>query len=193
MPGEISGVLTMVPRVPVVGAVVGTLAVGSVAQSGCRVTVLDHSGVGCVTYDLSALPQRTFNLSDSWPEPYLVAPPCAVADTSGCPPCKDLHQAAGVVQLIGPPGRQLDGCAGTRCIPCDGVGDSNIRSKTAALNIGLNLTYGGGEGGRSVTYQLICDPSAPADNPPEPHVLTNPAYRVVWKHPAACGKAVSPG
>eukprot|EP00037_Helgoeca_nana_P008927 m.78747 g.78747 ORF g.78747 m.78747 type:complete len:396 (+) comp19235_c0_seq4:192-1379(+) len=156
-----------------------TVALG--APESCTVNVLAQTS-GCVQFNLSALPQLTYLRSDGYPESYLIAPPCGLADRSNCTACANAPPA-GVYQLM-----PQTGCAGDRCIRCDGGSFTDPKIEGAALNVGINISYGGGDGGRQTTYSLICDKSVDAANGPDSIVLTDPAYRVVWRHPAACGQ-----
>lgn len=70
------------------------------AQSGsCQFVAPTADGSACNIFDLSGLPNVVYNISDSWPEPYLVASPCHTVDTSKCPACAQATPA-GVVQLL---------------------------------------------------------------------------------------------
>jgi hypothetical protein len=59
--------------------------------AGCT---FEFTGRSCsrLSWDLTnltaAVPAGVLHLNDSWPEPYLVAPPCHTVDISACPACK---------------------------------------------------------------------------------------------------------
>eukprot|EP00041_Stephanoeca_diplocostata_P027835 m.773850 g.773850 ORF g.773850 m.773850 type:complete len:551 (+) comp23254_c1_seq13:200-1852(+) len=162
-------------------------------QSGpCRFVVAATDGSSCNVFDLSGLPNAVYNISDSWPEPYLVAPPCQTVDTSGCSACAKAAPA-GVVQLLG--AKDADpknawGCNGPRCIRCDGDDFASPKIVAGGATEGINITYGGGDAGRFVTYIMVCDPNAPRTNGPDP--LMKQAYYVTWRTPLACGTPAPP-
>ena len=85
------------------------------------------------------------------------------------------------------------GCDGPRCITCAGAGMASETSIASSQPTkGITITLGGGEGGRTAVYDLICDTTVPLDNPPEPVLSSTTAggYTVQWRHPAACGTQV---
>ena len=74
-------------------------AAGATAAGSC---VFESLGRGCklLSWDLSGLAAAVpapgvLHLNDSWPEPYLVAPPCHTVDLSACPACKSVCHGKG--------------------------------------------------------------------------------------------------
>ena len=144
--------------------------------------------VGCTEFDLSRLPSATFLLNDSYPEPYLVVGPCAAADctsycsASACKACQPASPSSGY-QLE--PGKT----AAAACGRCMGLGSAPVASSTGE---GLTVTTAGGNGGRHMVYDFVCDPGgSPAAGP---SALVGPPgkigmhYIITWKTPLACGK-----
>ena len=90
------------------------------------------------------------------------------------------------------PGRALtpptiepgEGCAGSRCIAEDSVSGGPTVSASNAQAI--QIKYIGGEAGRTINYNMICDPTAATGAGPS---TVAPSSRVVnWPTPHACGK-----
>ena len=78
------------------------------------------------------------------PEPYLVTAPCHRVDVSDCKACAGASPSS-VYQLLGQKDG-AEGCAGTRCIPCD-AGQTDTTTATidsADPEVGLSITFGGG-------------------------------------------------
>jgi len=161
------------------------------AASACKFYTHDAKA-GCIEFDLSGLPSATFLLNDSYPEPYLVAGPCAAADctsycsASACKACKPASPSSGY-QLE--PGKT----AAAACRRCMGLGSAPVASAGGSAAGGLTVTTAGGNGGRYMVYDFVCDPSG---NPTAgPSALVGPPgkigmhYVITWKTPLACGKS----
>lgn len=163
----------------------------------------DHGAASpsCIEFDLTRLPRGvTYLLNDSYPEPYLVAGPCAVAacgahcGTAACAKCQPVAPAS-AYQLK--PGNTVQ----ETCERCIGLGAAPVAS--AGPDGGLRLTTTGGLGGRQLVYNFVCDKSASTDAGPDAHVGTGgdhydahagtggEHYEVTWRTPVACGQPVA--
>jgi hypothetical protein len=85
--------MTQLLLLAVVGAPAAPAAAGCAFESlgrGCKLLSWDLTGLA------AAVPAPgVLHLNDSWPEPYLVAPPCHTVDLSACPACKDVCHGEG--------------------------------------------------------------------------------------------------
>jgi alpha-L-fucosidase len=143
--------------------------------------------VGGWEFDLSGLPTTPFVLHDGYPEPYYVTSPCLAEVPDVASFCAN------------PPAVASPAVQAASAELCLGLGLWNETSVSVlspqAPGAGLNLTLLGGDTyscgySRQVTYNLVCDASAPWTQGPEPTVFTGVppcGYTVVWAHPAACG------
>eukprot|EP01047_Picozoa_sp_COSAG01_P088639 COSAG01_NODE_20951_length_926_cov_1.100363_1_plen_265_part_10 len=188
----------------VVAAVV--LPTASAVASPCKFYTQvrqDHGAASpsCIEFDLTRLPRGvTYLLNDSYPEPYLVAGPCAVAacgdhcGTAACAKCQPVAPAS-AYQLK--PGNTVQ----ETCERCIGLGAAPVAS--AGPDGGLKLTTTGGLGRRQLVYNFVCDKSASTDAGPDAHVGTGGKhydahvgtsgehYEVTWRTPVACGQPVA--
>ena len=156
-------------------------ATGVAQQCLTEIKVPGTAGVGCYTFDLSAMTNATFTVNDTYPEPYLVAAPCRDADTSMCPACNGKsHAVASAYQVE---------CTANRCVSLDDNGGGTATATpNADPKTGLSLLLTGGDGGRVVTYDLVCDPKASGalDRPSSPIHTTSMKYIVTWPTASAC-------
>ena len=141
-------------------------------------------GASCRTLDLSALPTKVFRMKDRYPDLYAIAAPCADV-TLGGTTCN-----ASAVQL-----RDGSSCG----LPL-GTLSQNTTAPLPSGGDGMRIALAGGAGGRTMYYDMICDKTVPASNPPDPLVETctkgkcdpdlpssNPLnYLVTWRTPHAC-------
>ena len=100
---------------------------------------LKQGTTGCMQFDLSRLPTATFALNDSYPEPYLIASPCAAADCSSyCTSCSACGEEAAA-------GYQLkDGAThAAQCSRCYGLGASPTAAASATGSGLVVSTHGG--------------------------------------------------
>eukprot|EP00730_Choanoeca_flexa_P013674 TRINITY_DN5578_c0_g1_i1.p1 TRINITY_DN5578_c0_g1~~TRINITY_DN5578_c0_g1_i1.p1 ORF type:complete len:595 (+),score=124.83 TRINITY_DN5578_c0_g1_i1:96-1880(+) len=146
-----------------------------------------HPEFGCMQYDLTDLAEGPFKLQDFYPDRYVAMAPCQSVPDSAVPTCVNKSCPA----MIPTPMYQLyqeDGC-----ISC-----GDIRSQSSsATDTGLLIEYTHGDAcpatnGRQMAYNMICNTSVPASNPPEPLVQPGTAhgYEITWHTPLACGKTV---
>lgn len=150
------------PPPPTMAALLAiSIAIGptlAVSQStarvpACKVTLSNAvSPNSCVAYDLcptgpsAAAPAAGFQLNDSYPEPYLIAPPFREVDISNCSACPPGSVASGYQFAPG------HFCS-ARCIalgkPAELVATAPLDHRHPSQ--GVSLTFGGGDGGRKVT------------------------------------------
>ena len=133
----------------------------------------------CLKFDLNGL-TGTYQASDSYPEPYLIGPPCAVASTTGCKACAGAGPA---------PAFQLEpgsGCSGSRCYPIGDKTDGGLGIAVSAAGIALTLP---GES-RRLVYSLVCNSSGPAASSKPVSVLESAPMTYVVRHIA--GTAIAP-
>lgn len=153
------------------------------AMAACNVTV--GFAPSCHSYELCNL-VGSFTLNDSYPEPYLVAPPFAkaVGPGGGCKACSPAQAGANGYQFA--PGGAV--CA-ARCIPLAMPDNllSTAPMSPAAPSAGIVLTFGGGMGGRQLIHQVKCKVGAPL----RPVGVVTMPYTVHWEGDAGCGKPVS--
>ena len=151
------------------------LVTASTASAQCVFCAPNAQGA-LFNFDLSSLPQGTWS-ADLPRGAYTVASPCANSNSAQC-------------GAIGAPMTQS----------CKGLGTlaNTSLALTGTSPPGLVLTLHGGfdippmPEGRNAMYHFVCDPAAPAGNPPNVSGLVeNPGgyYNVEWRHPAACGVA----
>ena len=162
--------------------------VGREAAPACVFSAPSASG-GCLQWDLGALPPLTWLLNDSYPEPYLISSPCALADYG-------THCGASAGSCAGKhsPGLQLapGQTAAQQCSRCFALGDVTHTAKRAKN--GLTVTTTAGADHRTMDYTFICDRESSAGAGPEPLVVSHGMeYSVTWRTPLACSPTASPG
>jgi alpha-L-fucosidase len=153
----------------------------AVQQCPTEIKVPGAAGVGCYTFELSAMTKTTFIVNDTYPEPYLVAAPCMDADTSRCDACNGKSHAVSSAYQVE--------CTADRCFSLnDNGGGIATSTPNADPKTGLSLLLTGGDGGRTVTYDLVCDPTATGagDRPSSPIHTTPMKYVVTWPTASAC-------
>lgn len=136
-------------------------------------------GKGCYSFDLSTMPKTTYTMNDTYPEPYLVAAPCHDADTLSCKSCNGKsHATSSAYQVL---------CSADRCLSLnDNGGGAFSVAPNSNPKTGIKLTLNGGDGGRTVIYDLQCDPSAKLSGPTSPIHYNALLYTVSWPTSAAC-------
>ena len=155
----------------------------------CNVTV--SGAMGCSSYSFCGVVSssaNSFQLNDSYPEPYLVAPPFgkAIGPGGACKACSAKQAGANAYQFM--PGGPV--CA-ARCIP---LGFPNKLLSHSPLDVtaphgGISLTFGGGDDGRNITHEVSCKVGAPLT--PVGKVTVGghtDQYTVKWVGDAGCGK-----
>ena len=169
------------------------------AVQGCNISI-EHSG-SCIGYSFCTLVDNapSFVLNDSYPEPYLVAPPFAEAIGPGgtCAACPGGTCAACSTSQAGANGYQFRSgspvCA-ARCIalafPSRFEAAQLLESEHPTE--GVAITFGGGADGRQLIHKVKCR----ADAPLRPIGLVidehgKGVYVVHWEGAAGCGHAVS--
>jgi alpha-L-fucosidase len=165
------------------GSYLGTVA-GFV---GCQVCVPDgDGGSGGYVYDLTSLPTSVFTLHDSYPVPYFITSPCVASlpnVETYCPTPPTVSSPA-----VQNPSTGL-------CLGLGLYNDTSVSllSPSSPLE-GFSLTLLEGDTyncgyARQITYNFVCNASAPASQGPEPLVSTPEGcvYSLTWQHPAACG------
>ena len=164
-----------------------TLAMAQV-KSHCQFAI--PQATGCVGYDLCPAGSAVaagFQLNDSYPEPYLIAPPFRQADVSNCSACPSSGHASGYQFAPG------HFCT-ARCIAL-GL-PTQLAAPPQPLDSahpsqGVSLTFGGGDGGREMTYNVRCKSGAPlAPAAAQPSLLK---YVVEFEGHAGCGKKLTSG
>jgi hypothetical protein len=121
-----------------------------------------------------------------YPEPYLIAPPFREADVRNCSACPAGSSASGYQFAPG------QFCT-ARCIalgkPTELVAIAPLDHRHPSQ--GVSVTFGGGDGGREMTYNVRCKPGtslAPAAT--QPSLLH---YVVEFEGDAGCGKTLTSG
>jgi hypothetical protein len=179
-------------------------AVASVLESPPASTpsacpVVTHAGPtgACVSYPgIAALPAGPFVIYDQYPMRYFVAAPCHNVSKSQTN-CTAFNSG----DDSGAPAFAVAGAGDLDCYALGHLSDSQIAPLVPAQNNGLTgvqITYGGGVGGRSVVYKLICNASAdPSAGPTHAVETSSPTYHIIWPTPLACktepAPASSPG
>ena len=173
------------------------------ASRGCAILRWDIAGLAAAVPAAGHL-----QLNDSWPEPYLVAPPCGTVDISSCPACKAVCRGGdGVGSRCGgaaaPVGVQLEPFFTTSGAPdpkrpcsegsrCFSIGGSHARAAPidpADPGRGLHLAYPGGDDGRELHHWIHCDPAATKTTAPTTLVTFDnnlPGYNVNWTSALGC-------
>lgn len=191
----------------VAAAVLGLLLLlqGSCASTGgggcsslSAVTVPGSTPESCWSFDLSTLPARqnwTVHDASVYKTPYEVAAPC---ENLAPDLCANTAPASPAYALIGKQGNKASTCYALGGAAAQG-GGLPPGSRTAALETtaggatppGLSITIPGGEGGRTLIYNLLCDATVPASQGPEAMAWSHTkalVYPVEWRHPAGCPK-----
>jgi len=145
----------------------------------------------CVDFDLCGMSKLApVVLNDSYPEPYLVAPPLsgahsaiafggALAAHKGCTAAMTGANAYQFEPVGSPP----------RCIALT----SAKPTPTVQLIVpgdakgGVKVTYGGGVGGRDMIHVIKCAPGKPL----APVAMSGSPYTATWEGDAGCGKPSS--
>lgn len=132
----------------------------------------------CDVLDLSAMPRAVFRMNDSFPDAYAVSAPCVDVVLG------DVTCSSSAVQ-------------NPTATSCGLALGSLSHNSTAALPSGadgMRITMTGGDGGRTLVYDMVCDKSVPPTAGPTGLVGThiagfpNPAltYLITWPTPHAC-------
>ena len=189
----------------------GSAATTSAAvAAGASPCAFEVAGRGCslLSWDLAGLAAHlgggALRLNDSWPEPYLVAPPCHTVDVSACPACKAVCSGGSSCGGgDGPVGVQLEPfktnaggadpkapCSeGSRCYAIGGARPRALPIDPADPEQGLHLTYPGGDAGRELHHWVYCDRNASATTVPTTLVTFDaslPGYNVNWTSALGC-------
>ena len=156
--------------------------------SACGQVVVPVDAASCLAFDLSTLPPGSFDVVDtsSYHTPYTVSSPCVSAPTSRC---------ANANTVAASPAYALVGASpNTRCYSLGGAAGAGgvlpPGTETAALPSqgGLRVSVQGGEGGRNLIYNLVCNATAPPSQGPEARAAhSGLTYPFTWRHPAGCG------
>jgi hypothetical protein len=177
----------------------------------CAITAPDPSNLSgsCYSFNLLSLARAAGNGTpwvvydnSSYHVPYEVASPCSLASTAPCANAASVAQSSSYA-LIGSQGSGKSvTCYALGGAPTAGGG---LPTGTHATLLppavadgggapgGVSITITGGEGGRTLIYNVLCDPDAPVDQGPSSVAWTSShslTYPVVWKHPAGCGTLV---
>jgi hypothetical protein len=149
---------------------------------------------GCNVYDkLGQLATNTtFNLTDGPPYhvPYLVTGPCGVLEGQdklcGAPTKDYSGKPTPAVQLFTPSSCLVLGDPST-LVPTPLVGDDGSGLGGVSLVLTGGDAYNCGARGRTVRYDMICDPAAPTTAQPDGLVgATGCDYVITWRTPLAC-------
>lgn len=153
------------------------------SKDSCVFCAVDKTSGSSYSFDFSSLPSETFSVNGT-AGPYYVTSPCSIAEriTSFCSPP--------------PRGPALQGCRTLGSLAWNA--SAALSDPAAGSKGGVLLTLMGGSadppcgklygGNRTLMFNMICDPDAPASNPPE-SLVEGPScfYTVNWRHPSACG------
>jgi hypothetical protein len=173
---------------PVALTILGLAGLAHAADPpACQVTL--PRAEGCLGFDLcpkagSSATATGFELNDTYPEPYLIAPPFQTADISSCKACPVGSVASGYQFAPG------HFCS-QRCIALGKPTDffSAQPLVAGAPEQGITLVFGGGDGGRKLTYNIRCKSGAPlAPAVAQPQLLH---YVVDLEGDAGCGKQLA--
>lgn len=173
----------------------------STPRSSCSVAILDPTDTSaCFYFDFSSLHlpanSQGWDIQDNstYHTVYEVAPPCSLASIA---PCVNTDVAPSpAYALIGPQGPGNSTCYALGAAPSSpGVLPPSTRATLMArgpdgLPTGVSLEISGGQGGRTLIYNLICDRTAPPDQGPASMAWSHSlplTYPVVWRHRAGCG------
>jgi hypothetical protein len=155
--------------------------------AACNVTVTGRTS--CAAYSFCGIissSANSFQLNDSYPEPYLVAPPfCKAIGPGGvCKACSAKQAGANAYQFL--PGGPV--CA-ARCISLGLPGSliSHAPLDALAPHNGISLTFGGGKDGRNIRHEVICKVGAPLLPVGEVTLNHTDQYTVKWVGDAGCG------
>ena len=171
-------------------------------NGGCDGVTVTAPGLtvdACWQFDLRTLPDTqnwTVHDDSSYKTAYEVAAPCKNL-TPGL--CANSVAASPAYALIGKQGAKASTCYALGGAAAPEGGGLPTGSLTATLPeatddttpSGLSITIPGGEGGRTLVYNLLCDATAPVSQGPDSMNWSHSqplVYPVVWRHPAGCGK-----
>jgi hypothetical protein len=156
--------------------------------AACNVTVV--GATGCAAYNFCggvSSSANTFQLNDSYPEPYLVAPPFSKAVGPGgvCKACSAKQTGANAYQFM--PGSRV--CT-ARCISLGFPGKllSHVPLDMAVPHKGISLTFGGGDAGRNIIHEVACKAGAPLKPVGQVTVARTDQYTVQWVGDVGCGE-----
>ena len=168
-----------------------TMVAAARSTSACNISLgLAAGGGSCAGYSFCGQgADATFTMSDSYTEPYLIAPPFAKAVGPGgkCAACAPAQAGANGYQFM--TGGAV--CA-ARCIPLAfPTAFLSARPLSAADPMGgVVVSFGGGTGGRKLIHEVKCKAGAPL-RPIGLVATRDPAagsYTVHWEGNAGCGK-----
>lgn len=165
--------------------------VAIVADAGgaasCEFCGTPTGGAAPVFYDMSSLPDMTFQVDDSRGIRYFATSPCSTVSPPLMTCCGGAPRSAAVQEY------------GSSCLDLGTLANNSTvtllgSDGTGGFNVTLPRQDGTPEpqcnGVRTSLYNFVCDPSAPASGGPTA-VAEDPGcnYVFTWPHPAACGKA----
>jgi hypothetical protein len=159
----------------------------------CTELVHVHAVMGdsatCFEFNLSTLPVGEWVVYDnsSYHVPYEVAAPCASASTNLCANEVARSPAYALIGAGAPANRST-------CYALGGASDKagglpSTAATAAATTSTLTITIPGGVGGRTLIYNLVCDPNAPDDQGPRAMdwvAERSLTYPVEWHTKAGC-------
>ena len=156
----------------------------------CGQVAVPVDDVSCLGFDLSTLPSGPFQVIDTSPyhTPYVLSSPCHNAPTNEC---ANTVAASPAYALVG-------ASPNTRCYSLGGAAGAGgvlpLGTETTALlctlewRVKLRISVQGGEGGRTLIYNLVCNATAPRSQGPEATAAHSAlTYPFTWHHPAGCG------
>ena len=128
------------------------------------------------SFDLSALAVKAKNWvvydNSTYHTAYEVTAPCSVASTAPCADAATIAQSSSYA-LIGPQGSGKSTCYALGGAPTAGGGLPSGSHATllapgpdGGAPGGISVTIPGGEGGRTLIYNVVCDHDAPVDEGP---------------------------
>lgn len=165
------------------------VAAGPAGDGACVFCGSPSATADPLFFDLSALPNGTYHVTDIGNNTYFVASPCANAKPPALTCCDPTKGAT----LPATPAVEgfSNSCLELGALDATG---SVVHVATDGSGFNVSLPASGDMGSpepycnRSSTYRFVCDPTAPIDNPPDGILVQNPGcvYNIVWRHPAAC-------
>ena len=172
----------MTPPKFLVAVAAVSVNMNSCTGDACDLT-LGSQGASCVGYSFCGLASYPpVVLNDSYPEPYLVAPPFQKVSWPGgsCRACTRAQAGANGYQFA--PGRAV--CA-ARCIPLALPGKplSSAALDPAHPTMGVTVAFGGGDDGRELIHKVRCKAGAALK---AVGLVTLP-YTVHWEGDVGCG------
>ena len=140
----------------------------------------------CYNYDLGTLAAGPFTLQSAYPDTYFASAPCA--SLAAATVSHDCPDSAGALLRSGT--KVVQQRSAGACLSCAGGKATTAQFKplNGQPNQGIEITFGGGDGGRTTVFSMVCNVSVAEPSAPQHLVSEQPSetYHISWQTSLAC-------